>query len=98
MQVDHVPHILVRLYHDGKLSMMITYSCYSRLRNDDIIDPLRSLRRLNLYDLCSFFFRGASRSRSKSNSPSYGKRNGAGGGGASSGGRRVSRSRSPTDN
>jgi FUS-interacting serine-arginine-rich protein 1 len=41
--------------------------------------------------------RGASRSRSKSNSPSYGKRNGASGG-ASSGGRRVSRSRSPPDN
>jgi len=42
--------------------------------------------------------RGASRSRSKSNSPTYGKRNGAGGGGNTSGGRRVSRSRSPTDN
>jgi len=41
--------------------------------------------------------RRASRSRSKSNSPNYGKRNGASGV-ASSGGRRVSRSRSPTDN
>lgn len=41
--------------------------------------------------------RGGSRSRSKSTSPGYNKRNG-GGGVASSGGRRVSRSRSPTDN
>ncbi len=95
MQVDHVPHIPVRLYHAGKSSMMITHSCYSRLRNDDITDPLRSLRRLNIYD---FLFRGASRSRSKSNSPSYGKRNGGVGGGASSGARRVSRSRSPAEN
>jgi hypothetical protein len=45
-----------------------------------------------------FVYRGASRSRSKSNSPSYGKRNAAGGGAASSAARRVSRSRSPTDN
>jgi len=46
-----------------------------------------------------FVYRGASRSRSKSNSPSYGKRNAAGGGGGpSSAARRVSRSRSPTDN
>jgi len=41
--------------------------------------------------------RGGSRSRSKSNSPSFVKRNGAGGG-TSTGGRRISRSRSPTDN
>ncbi|CAF0979022.1 unnamed protein product [Adineta steineri] len=39
-----------------------------------------------------------SRSRSKSNSPSYGKRNGAGGGSTSGGARRISRSRSPPDN
>jgi len=42
--------------------------------------------------------RAGSRSRSKSNSPTYGKRNGAAVGGSSTGGRRVSRSRSPTDN
>jgi len=42
--------------------------------------------------------RGASRSHSKSNSPAFGKRNGASGPGGTSGGRRVSRSRSPTDN
>jgi len=41
--------------------------------------------------------RGGSRSRSKSNSPSFGKRNGATGG-TTSAARRVSRSRSPTDN
>ncbi|UJR08515.1 hypothetical protein I4U23_012780 [Adineta vaga] len=42
---------------------------------------------------------GGSRSRSKSTSPAYGKRNGAGGGNAGgSGGRRISRSRSPPDN
>lgn len=39
--------------------------------------------------------RGGSRSRSKSNSPGYGKRNGAGR--AGSNGRRVSRSRSPAE-
>jgi len=40
--------------------------------------------------------RGGSRSRSKSNSPNYGKRNGATAG-TNTGGRRVSRSRSPAD-
>jgi len=42
--------------------------------------------------------RGGSHSRSKSNSPNYAKRNGATGVGNTSGGRRISRSRSPTDN
>ncbi|CAF1394059.1 unnamed protein product [Adineta ricciae] len=43
---------------------------------------------------------GNSRSRSKSNSPNYGKRNGAGSSSAGGGGgaRRLSRSRSPADN
>ncbi|CAF1150472.1 unnamed protein product [Adineta ricciae] len=41
---------------------------------------------------------GNSRSRSKSNSPNYGKRNGAGSSSGGGGARRLSRSRSPADN
>lgn len=81
--------------------------------NDDRTYPLRSLRRYKekkitnkkFYYLIVYwfnlnfesFFRPVSRSRSKSGSPNYGKRNGGGGGGGGAG-RRVSRSRSPGDN
>jgi hypothetical protein len=46
----------------------------------------------------TLIFSGGTRSRSKSASPSFSKRNGTSGGVASGGGRRISRSRSPTDN
>lgn len=80
-----------------------------KARNDEMTIPLRSLSRQKekrpslLHTIVStemsilvlYFFRPVSRSRSKSASPGYGKRNGVR---AGSTGRRGSRSRSPGDN